>query len=292
MVLARVTKEQFDALPEILQAEYAEADGKYTLKVDSVDGLQLADVNGIQQSLSAAREDAKQERSKAGRLKAALGDQDTDELLAKLEQLESLGDPTKLSNDEQVTARIKSIEAQFGQKLTAAEEKATTNQKALEGEIERLLIDAELGRILGQPEYAGSSARLLRGPVKETTRVAKGEDGKFRVEVLDPNGNPQYGDGTNLMGLEQHIKAMKSDPDFSGAFGGAQHSGAGSAPDSGTGRTGSNPSFSSEGKDVVLTHEQALDHGIYMKAKEAAEKAGGQLVVNSPWADAGPPQAE
>ena len=61
MAKAIVTKEEFGSLNPVLQSEYAPVDGSetYQLKVDPVNGLQLADVGKLQGALTKERDNVK-----------------------------------------------------------------------------------------------------------------------------------------------------------------------------------------------------------------------------------------
>lgn len=282
MAKAIVTKDEFGALNPVLQSEYAPVEGSetYQLKVDPVNGLQLADVGKLQGALTKERDNVK---TMSAKLKAYDGidvaaARDALEFKTKYDSGELPDDAkTRLAEKEKQLAQKfedqrKQIEANLGTERTQFKERETKLLTELTDAKVKSVVRAAIASSQGIPE-------LLEPLISSRVKLVE-EDGKFVTHVIGDDGRPllsrKPGSSTEPMPIDEYVGILKSKTEFAGAFRGSGSSGGGSAAGGNSNGNGNNAS----GGKITLTREQAKDVRTYRAAQEQAKKASAELVIS------------
>lgn len=221
--------ETTEGLPEPIAALYEPlGDDRFRLKVEAVDGFALEDVKNLKSALGKERGEADRWRKAAEKY----GDLDPDrarEALAKLEEFEQI-DPSKEA-DRIAAAKVEAMSKQLVAKHQSELESRDKRAEHLKTTVEKLLIDQAATMALAE---AKGSVKLLLPHVRTRTRVVE-QDGSFRVEVLQDDGNPMYNAKGDPASISDLIADMRGSDEFQRAFEASGHSGAGMARPNGTG---------------------------------------------------------
>lgn len=201
--------ESLDEIPEIARDEYRQdADGKRFVR-DAVAGAGEGgeDLGALKRAL---------EREKAeGRKWRRVADERRD---IDPEEYKTL----KAEKEEREHA--KALEkGQFEKLLSQKDEVYRREKETLEAErqsalaaVQEYVVDAQanaaIATLKGRP-------KLLLPLVRAQLKAIKGEDGKYRVAVLDSDGEERRNPKTNEpMTVAELVAEMKADPEFGGAF--------------------------------------------------------------------------
>ncbi|WOC14984.1 hypothetical protein [Pseudochrobactrum sp. MP213Fo] len=217
--------------PEIAALYKPTTDGKFVLQIEAVDGMELSNTKELKDSLTAERT----ERAKLTADAAAFKDLDprvARDAIAKLAEIEKL-DPNK-DADKIVQARIDSVKAALTEAHTAETAKRDQQINDLTGQLTTLVVDNAATSALA--ENKGSVALLL--PHVRNSVKTKFIEGKIVAEVVGTDGNPILNGKGEPISIADHVKAMRDDKSFAGAFEGSGHSGSGKAFDRGGGGGG------------------------------------------------------
>jgi hypothetical protein len=245
---AKLTKAEFDALPEALREYYTVNEaGEYILDAEGVE-----DVTGLKSALEKEKTRAKELKEQFEKFK----DIDPDkarEALSKLEELEQ----TKLRKAGEFDKLKQQLVEQHNTELAKKGER----EKQLLTSIESFLIDAEATAAIAA---AKGVPALLLPHVKSSTRVVE-KDGKFVVEILDATGNPRIGDSQgNPFTIKQLVEEMQNSDVYGRAFEASGKGGAGTTPQTKTNNT-------SGGRRVSLSDVDTLEASIEEIASGKAE---------------------
>lgn len=116
--------------------------------------------------------------------------------------------------------------------------------------------------------HKGSATLLLPHIMKKVKLIE--EDGKFRTQVLTPDGDPRIpGEDGKPFSIESLVGEMKEDKLFAAAFAGSGASGSGAEGGGGSGANGA----------IILKGDDARDTLKYRAAKLEAEKTGRELIL-------------
>jgi hypothetical protein len=263
---AAVTREELSALPEPIQQEYVENNGKYILSVAPVGGLDLQDVTGLRTALEQERQNVKALNA----LKAKFGDMDPDaarEAMTIAEQFKSgkLDDKQKAVLD----ARLKEVTEKHNGELS----KQQARTQKLASLLQREMVESRAATLLAEKELGGNPTLLMPHILREAKVVEDGDD--FRVSVIDPvTGHERISTSKEYMGKPMSLKEllvdMRNRQALMAAFHAPDASGTGSRQNAGVGGTrGAHTISAAEAKDPVR----------YRAAKDAATKAGVSLEI-------------
>jgi hypothetical protein len=225
--------ETIDLVPEDARGFYKEADGKFILDVESVDGFALEDVSGLKNTLGKEMTLRKKLEKDVIKFK----DIDPDKARDALARLEELGniDPAK-DADKIVAERLEAAKRQLLEKH--GEELKTRDGRIgqLTKTVESLLIDQAATVALAE---AKGSVELLLPHVQRHTRVREDGD-RFVVEVVDKDGNARIGNSKgDPMTIADLVQEMRKSEAFGRAFDGDGQSGSGMPPNK-SGESGGN----------------------------------------------------
>jgi len=284
---ARITEEVFEGLDDTLKAEYVKQDdGSYRLDVEAVQGLQLADVGGLQKALQDERKTSKDLKSKLVVFRDENGElldaESARDAIAKLDQLgddASVDDKIKeglVVKEKQLQDKFDAQEKQLLKKHDEQVRQLTTSNEQLTGQLQRSLIDQAAVQAISA---AKGSVELLLPIVRGNAKMAQDESsGEFHVQIVDDSGTPRLsqksGSGTEPMTIGEFVETLRDNESFGRAFDAenAAGSGAGSGDSGGSSKRGAH----------TLSYEDAKDPVKYRVAKEAAAKAGASLKVLTP----------
>lgn len=218
-----------DALREHYRAGTADegAEGKFVLGVEAVGGWALEDVSGLKTTFGKEMTERKRLEKELAKFK----DIDPDKAREALTKYEELGnlDPAKEADrlvKEKLDAATKQLVEKHGAELSQREQRI----QFLSGAVDNYLRRQEAVAAIAE---AKGSVDLLLPHVLGHTRTVE-EDGKFRLEVVDKDGNPRIADGKGTpMDLTGLVAEMRSSDTFARAFDGDGHTGTGKEHDKG-----------------------------------------------------------
>src|ERR1017187_6045650 len=244
---AKITADEFKALPEVLQKEYKPLGEDATKATEFLlDAEGVEDVTGL-----------KNNSTKLLNEKALIEKQ--------LKDYRALGDPEKV---KKAVAQIAELEEKRlreegdfkkiqEQTITKHAEEMAAKDKELakvNGFLAENLIDAEAVKAIVAEK--GKPKLLLRHVVSQMKVIVNEATGKPEAVVVDASGTPRIATGGGQrMTVIDLVKELKADPDFGGAF---EPSGA-----AGGGATKGAPTTSAGGaKTVIATDQAALNANI------------------------------
>lgn len=278
MPKAIITSDEFSGLPEVLQKEYNEGTdgfaGKYILNVTPAEGFTLENTTALKKALQAERT---QRESVTKALKAFEG-LDASEARKAVEKLQEIGDPANLEGDLQ--KKLEVAQQQIAQKFE--KEKAQIIGK-LEGDLKALSQDhqstlAQLQeQMIRNKALQAISANKGRAPlllpvIERSVRMVKGDDGRYRDEVVGDDGNARLTTKSGSMApmtIEEFVSELRDSDDYAPAFEGTGAKGSGA--ESSQSRSG--------GSTIRLSSTDARNPAKYRQAKELAEKQGVQMQI-------------
>lgn len=229
--------DSLEGIDESLKSFYVEKDGKFVLDVEGTDNLTR---EAVSTATRRANKEAETERLKRKELEAkvskweALGksDEEIAELIARTSESESK-DAEKKGDVERIKQQMLDLHTKELKKRDTAIESANNLAAAMRQQLENHLIDANATAAIaankGVPE-------LLLPHVRKRVKVVE-EDGSFKVQVLEPNGEPAYNGKGEPLSISEMVEGMRSSDIFGRAFESSGAMGSGTPPGT-TGATG------------------------------------------------------
>lgn len=280
MAKAEVKAEEFDALPEALQAEYKPVegqDGVYRLEVSPVNGLQLTNPTKLQTALQKERSALEDLRKKFKPFESL----DPDETSKALEHFNKFKDG---EIPDEAKERIAALETQLKdkyEKLSAQErEKLTKDLNALKdryeatkGQLHKTTVQS---KALSAIHKLGGNDRLLLPIVTQRVRPKERDDGSWEYEVIGDDGTPRLSTksgSSDPMSIEEYVEELKNDDGYAQAFSGSSASGSGSTGGSGGGGGGASNGI------FKISAADAKNPTKYQAARAQADKQGARLEI-------------
>lgn len=207
-------------IPEALQSEYVEKDGKFFLQVKPVDGWDLQDIGGLTNSLKAERTlknqlekqlapfkdlDAATARTALAQIAEFEGLTPAEAKALKTE-IEGLRKEPKGKTQEQVDGAVTAAKAEWEKALGTHKgewqtqldsEKAIAN--ALRGQLKALLVDNDIKTELSKVKLVDGLAPAAEMLISKSVQAVE-KDGKLERVVVDAAGEPRFKlEGTSLV---------------------------------------------------------------------------------------------
>lgn len=200
--------ESLDAIPEPVREFYRQdADGKRFI-------LDAEDVSTGGEDLGAlkrALEREKAERRKYARLAEERGTVDPEEYKALKAEKEA-----REREEAEKKGHYDKLLAQKDALYAKEREALELERRAALAAVEEYVVDAQATAAIAA--HSGIP-RLLLPLVKAQLKAVKGEDGKYRVAVLDADGEERRNPKTNApLSIAELVAEMKADPDLGSAF--------------------------------------------------------------------------
>lgn len=242
-----------DEIPDSLREHYVEKDGKFVLDAEGVE-----DVTGLKRSLE-------RERKTAQELAARYKGIDPDKYKAAVEKLEALEDKELIAAgdvEKLLQVRTDRMRQDYDARLAAV----SGENQTLASKLSELLIDngIQTAAIKHKVRETAVTDALLRG-----RQVFKLVDGKAIPHK--PDGSVWYGkDGNTPLSAEEWVGGVLAQ-DAPHMF--EPSTGGGTPPGGGSKASGS------QGGAYVISKAASQDFRQYAAAKEAAAKAGQELVI-------------
>lgn len=256
-------KARINALTDVeegLRGLYVEANGKFVLNVEPVDGFTLEDTTGLKSSLSKERESAREALAKLAEF-GEMSPREARDALIKIKDASSWSSDTKVA--EKMEALKKQLTEAHAQELKSLNTKTQSLTKQLEGALIDSVGAQACVKHKGDPFF-------LMDKIKAEARIRENPNGEYVVEVLDAQKNPRIKDGQgNLMTIEDLVGEMATRESYARAFEGANASGGGSVGGNGV----------TSGSEIRLSEAQARNVETYQSARAEAEKTGKTLVI-------------
>ena len=248
--------ESAESIPEGMSELYAENDGRYILQVEPTEGYALEDVSGLKSALSATRTEATQAKQELKKF----ADIDPNEARKAQERLKELleatdGGDVEKTVEAKVQSKVDQIVAKHQEELAAREREVQELTGTVDQVLRKQVATAAISAAKG-------SVDLLLPHVIANTRVQKGEDGQFRVDVVDANGNARIADAKgNNMSIEDLVAEMRSSDVFGRAFEGTGNAGSGAPAKRSHGGTGvaKKSDFKSERERADFVEKHGID---------------------------------
>lgn len=266
---SQLTKEEFDALPDVIKEHYTVRDDGAVLDVTKVGSLELADVEKLQKALRDERQGRKTSEQKLKEFED-LDPQAARDAIAKLEEIGDSGGPEVEKAKEALKA---TLTAQFSRDREALTKKYTEEQEVLNKknstyreQLEQVMIESAARAAIA--EHMGQ-AELLLPLIRQRARLNEAENGKLTVELLDDSGTPMLGsDYSTPIGMSDFVKSLRSDKRYARAFDAENSNGTGKSSGSG-----------GSGNDHKIRQSDARDSVKFRAAEAAAQKAGVALEI-------------
>lgn len=238
-----------EAAPEFVREHLIENDGKWVFKAELP-----GEVTGLKTALQSER------AAKAAAEKALKGFEGIDPAKAR----EMLSAQQKAEEDKaKAQGDWENWKAQMQQQHLAEKQALEQKLSQAEREYETEFVDAKL---IAEIANAKGRARLLKNHVGAKSVV---EDGKRVIRIYDEAGQLRYGKSGAPLTVAERLEEMKRDPEFMVAFEGSGAAGSGALSNTNGGNGG----------DYTLSRAEARNPATYRRAKEAAQKAGQELVI-------------
>lgn len=265
-----------DGLDKALHAFYREEpDVGYVLDAEDADGWSVANVANATAGVAGARRERDAARKELAALKA-----EREKLAAERAQLEAdleaatEGKLDKKAIEEQVQKRLERAHQQALQGISAERDTHAKAFSDLESEFHRTMVERAIAEAASGGKWS-FNPKVLGSHIAGRLRVAKGEDGKRSLEILDANGEPRVA----LNGKPPTIDDLLADYTRDGDF--AQfitrrdqqppRSGSDARPATGANRTGSG--------GIAVTPADLADFRRYEQIKAQAAKEGRELIL-------------
>lgn len=231
-----------DSLPEALRGEYRQATDaevqanpalkdKFLLDVTPTEGFRLGNVDGLTSKLTSTSTKLQNLEAKVAGLPEGVKLEDIPTRLTELAELKAI-DPNAQADqlaNAKVEAAKRDMASQFDTERHQLKGKADTYRGALDGVLRR-------GEAIKAITDAGGSVEALLPHVLGSTKFIETDDGKFKVDVVDGEGNTRVGDAAgNPMSLGQLVDEYKSKDAFAPLFAASGQSGGGAKQGQGGG---------------------------------------------------------
>lgn len=199
--------ESLDAVPENAREFYRQdADGKRFI-LDAEDAANGEDLGALKRAL----EREKAERRKYARLAEERGGVDPEEYKALKAEKEA-----REREEAEKKGHFEKLLAQKDALYAKEREALELERRAALLAVEEYVVDAQATAAIAQHNGV---PKLLLPLVKAQLKAIKGDDGKYRVAVLDSDGEERRNLKTNApMTISELVAEMKADPEFGGAF--------------------------------------------------------------------------
>jgi hypothetical protein len=250
MAAARITAEDFEKLPEALQAEYDKlADGTsddyaYELKVEEVDGLSLEDAGSLRSALDSERKsggDAAKKLKEWERL--GVTPKDAREALKAAKELDGM------SLDEKLKASLEREKAQIAEKYEEDLKAEREGRTKAEQQARAARLESTADALLAEQKVPSAFRGLLKRELMSNAMVT--EDGKVVVrDEKDPDSprmTKKRGETGSMTVDEYLVDVLGKDPEWAPAFPGRGGSGSGVNGDDAGGSGGSDNGNSLKG---------------------------------------------
>ena len=257
MVLA-ASLTTLDGLSEDEAKHYVEKDGEFVLGVKSVNGLELANVQGLRNTVKTLRGEKESLESTVKNFDG-VDPISAKDALAKVKQIEE--GQYEFDKDEAFNKRLESERNKMAQKHTAEIDGVKNENQTLRSQLKTIFVDNVATTAISQKK---ANVRLLLPHMVSRMDVEEFEPGKFRTMILDKDGQKDIDGQGQSVSVDSLMSEMELD--FPEAFPGPGSSGLGGGDD----KKGGDPA----GKKVVKQSDKsALNNNI-------EDIASGKVVVN------------
>jgi hypothetical protein len=235
---ARINKSTYDALPDVVRAEYSAVEGTedFLLSVDPVGGFALENIDGLKSTLAKKNTEV---NTLKGQLKGFMVDGEVIDPTTAIEAIAKFKSLGNLSPEEMANQKVQAALQQQKQQFDTQLSKTTEATTKLKSKLEAVMIDqAATAALAGK----GGNVKLLLPHVKSHVKIVE-DNGDFKVVVVDDEGNTKLhveGGKATDMSLEQLVQSMASDDNFASAFNAKGVPGGGTTP----GKNGNNSTTS------------------------------------------------
>lgn len=233
-----------EGLPADIQKEYRQLAegplaGKFVLDVTPESGLALEDVAGLKKTVQTLRgeKDVLSQQMKKFEGIDPTAAQDA------LDKVKEWGDMTP---EQKAQELLKSKEQQLASKFRQQEDVLKAERDTALGQLDSTIRVAAISQGIASKKPMPGGVEFLLPHALSRTRMRKMDDGKFTVEVVDPETKTARispsGSGTDLMTLPQLIDELSTQFPFAFEGSGASGSGAaGGGTGSGAPKSGGGP---------------------------------------------------
>lgn len=264
---------ELESVPEAARALYVERDGVHVLDVEAVETggkrWSLEEVGGLKSALQRERG----ERERLAKTVAEFGDLTPAKAREALEQVKRFSelDPSK-ELDEKIAAHRRELEERYEKKRRAEIEPLTARLAKRESQLEKTLKSGAIRAALLEKGALPEDLDYLEFHTSRHVEMQE-QDEQYVPRVVGSNGSPLISmkvGSVDAMGIDELID-FEIRPKYQRHFLGENASGSGSSQNNSANTNGSS--------GYRLSREDAQDPAKYRAAKEAAQKAGAQIVI-------------
>jgi hypothetical protein len=216
----KLTAEEHGKLTTELQAAYKQVGDAFVLDAEGID-----DITDLTGALDRIKADNKRLRDEAASLRTQaekVKDVDPEKYKQLMAEAEQRDKDIKEKKGE-YDAIVKQMNDQHAKDLAKKDQEIASMRAALEEHLIEATAIAAIAENKGEP-------MLLLPIIRRRTRVVKGDDGKFAVQVLDESGNPKVDGAGKAITIAALVAEMKGDKIFGRAFEANGQSGGGHPP--------------------------------------------------------------
>jgi len=240
--MLKAVLDSLEGLSDSMKEHYKEKDGKFYLEVEKIAGLALENVDGLKSTVEKLRTSEKtlqqslktiEDTMKINAKKyEGIDPEIAREALSKIDEIKNWDGETKVKKavevaEQRLQLKINELVKQHSTKVEEIEDELANSQSQLQDAI-------VTSKIIEAISKENGNVDLLIPHVRKYVNMIKDNQGKWKPEVVNEEGNSRIGDSQgNSMTIMQLVQEMKSKDVFAAAF-------------SGTGSTGSGKTGSSD----------------------------------------------
>jgi len=245
--------DSLEGLDESMKEHYKEKDGKFYLDVEKIGGLALENVDGLKSTVEKLRTSEKTLQQSLKSVQDSLNEHSKKyegidpevarSALSKIDEIKNWDGETKVKKavevaEQKLQSKMEELVKQHSTKVEELEDEIANSQSQLQDAI-------VTSRIIEAISKEGGNVDLLIPHVRKNVNMIKDNNGRWKPEVINDEGNPRIGDSQgNPMTITQFVQEMKSKDIFAAAFSGVSSTG--------SGKTGSTEGSTQKKTDVKV----------------------------------------
>lgn len=212
-----------EGIAEELRDHYVQKDGEYVLQVKSVNGLELANVQGLRNTVKTLRGEMEEIQGKVKTFDG-LDPIVAREAMTKLKSIEE--GKYEFDKDESFMQRLESERKKMAQKHNGEKEILEKQNNTLRSTLRQVFVEDVATKAIGEKK---GNIRLLLPHMKSRMEAEEYEPGKFRTIILDKDGQKDI----DAQGQSVTVNALmdEMEVEFPEAFPGPGSSGLGGGDD-------------------------------------------------------------
>jgi len=244
-----------EGLTEDEQKHYVQKDGKYVLDVKPVEGFELADVQGLRNTVKTLRAE-KEDLNNSISIYKDIDPTRAREAMAKVKMIED--GEYEFDKDEAFTKALESERKKMAEKHVGEIEPLKNENNSLRGQLEKIFVDNVAMEAITKRD-PNANTRLLLPHLKSRLKAEEFEPAKFRTVVMDVNGQKDIDGQGQPISIDSLVDEMVET--FPEAFSGHGSSGIGDNGDSNKSGNGGVTIIPKSNQDAMNNNLEAIASG-------------------------------